>query len=227
MKKCKIFYDGVNIAKYIDEVDGVTTNTSFIAEANITDYNKFIDESLKIVKEKPISFQITERTLKGIEKQARFLSSKGDNVYVKIPILLPDETSTSDLIHKLSNEGIKINVTCIHTFSQIEEAISSINKNTPSIISVFCGGISDSGVYPEEYIKLAVKLTKNYNADVLWAGCQRILSIIESNDLNCGIVTVPDGIMRKRNRIGISVYDTSVKKSNLFFNDGDKLNLKL
>ena len=51
MKKCKIFYDGVNIAKYIDEVDGVTTNTSFIAEANITDYNKFIDESLKIVKE--------------------------------------------------------------------------------------------------------------------------------------------------------------------------------
>ena len=45
MKKCKIFYDGVNIEKYIDEVDGVTTNTSFIAEANITKFLqiKFVD----------------------------------------------------------------------------------------------------------------------------------------------------------------------------------------
>ena len=98
---CKIFYDGVNIAKYINQVVGVTTNTSYIAEAGITDYNKFIDESLEIVGGKSISFQVTERTLDGIEKQARFLSGKGDNVYVKIPILLPDETSTTSLIKKL------------------------------------------------------------------------------------------------------------------------------
>ena len=219
----KIFYDGVNIAKYIDEVDGVTTNTSYIAQAGITDYNKFIDECLNIVGDKPISFQVTERNLEGIEKQARFLSALGNNVYVKIPILLPDKISTSSLIKKLSDEGIKINVTCIHTISQIEEAVEAVNKNVPSIISVFAGGISDSGTYPEEFISKAVELTEDYNSDVLWAGCQRVLSIVESDDLGCGIVTVPDGIMRKRNRIGVSVYETSVKKSNLFFSDGDKL----
>ena len=40
--KFKIYYDGVNIKKYLDKVDGVTTNTSYIAGAKITDYNKFI-----------------------------------------------------------------------------------------------------------------------------------------------------------------------------------------
>ena len=225
--KCKIFYDGVNIAKYINQVVGVTTNTSYIAEAGITDYNKFIDESLELVGGKSISFQVTERTLSGIEKQARFLSSKGDNVYVKIPILLPDETSTTSLIKKLTGEGIKINVTCIHTFEQIKAAVDAVNLKVPSIISVFVGGISDSGRYPEEYIRRAVELTEGYDSDVLWAGCQRVLSILEAEHLGCGIVTVPDGIMRKRDRIGISDYDTSVNKSNLFFNDGDKLNLEI
>ena len=225
--KTKIFYDGVNIKKYINEVDGVTTNTSYIAEAGVTDYNKFIDDCLEIVGDKPISFQVTSRAPCGIEEQARFLINKGDNVYVKIPILLPDGASTSSLIKKLSDEGFKINVTCIHTLAQVEEAVGAINKDTPSIISVFAGGISDSGNYPEEFIARAVELTTNYNADVLWAGCQRVLSIIEADDIGCGIVTVPDSIMRKRNRIGTSVYDASVNKSNLFFNDGDKLKLKV
>ena len=54
-----------------------------------------------------------------------------------------------------------------------------------------------------------------------------MLSIIEAEDLGCGIVTVPDSIMRKRNRIGVSVYDTSVKKSQTFFNDGDSLVLNI
>lgn len=227
MKKCKIFYDGVNIKDYIDQVEGVTTNTSFLAAAGITEYNTFIQESLQLVGTKPISFQVTKRTLEEIEAQARFFASLGDNVYVKIPIILPDETSTSTLIKKLSDEGIKVNVTCIHTMSQIEEAVNSINPQTPSIISVFSGGISDSGTYPEKFITYAVKLTENHNSDVLWAGCQRVLSIIEAEDLGCGIVTVPDSIMRKRNRIGVSVYDTSVKKSQTFFNDGDSLVLNI
>jgi len=225
--KTKIFYDGVNIKDHIDDVDGVTTNTSYIADAGITDYNKFIDVSLTAVGGKPISFQVTARTLSGIEKQARFLNSLGKNIYIKIPILLPDETSTSSLIKKLSDEGFMVNVTCIHTLKQIEEAAGAVNKGVPSIVSVFAGGISDSGNYPEKFISKAVELTCDYNSDVLWAGCQRVLSIVEAQDLGCGIVTVPDSIMRKRNRMGIPVHNTSLAKSRLFFDDGDKLHLQI
>ena len=224
----KIYYDGVNIDHFIHEVDGVTTNTSYIAGEGITDYNKFIQWSLDVVGDKPISFQVTERSLEGIEQQARFLGGMGEMVYVKIPILLPNGESTSSVITKLSNDGLKINATCIHTHEQIDEAVTAINKETPSIISVFAGGISDAGNYPKEFIAHAVELSRPYeNMEVLWAGCQRVLSIVEASDLGCDIVTVPDAILSKRDRIGASVYETSLKKSNTFFNDGDILELYL
>ena len=70
--KTKIYYDGVNIKEFIDQVDGVTTNTSYIASAGITDYNKFIDESIEAAKGKPISFQVTETDMDSIINQAKY-----------------------------------------------------------------------------------------------------------------------------------------------------------
>ena len=76
--KTKKYYDGVNIEKYIDKVEGVTTNTSYIASAGITDYNTFMDKSLEVVNGKPISFQVTSQDLEQIKKQALFITNKGD-----------------------------------------------------------------------------------------------------------------------------------------------------
>ena len=226
--KFKTFYDGVNIRKYIDQVDGVTTNTSYIAGAKIGDYNKFIEKSMKAVKGKPISFQVTGRTISEIERQARWICNLGDNVYVKIPIIMPDGSSTSHLIDILSNEGLKINVTCIHTHDQIEEAVGCLSKTTPSIVSVFAGGISDTGTYPASEMDLAVDLTSRHdNMEVLWAGCQHILHIIEAADAGCHIITVPDGIMNKLERTNVSTLQTSINKSATFFSDADKLTLNI
>ena len=226
--KFKTFYDGVNIRKYINDVDGVTTNTSYIAGAKITDYNKFIEKSLKAAKGKPISFQVTARSIAEMEKQARWICGLGENVYVKIPIVMPDGSSTSHLIELLSNEGLKVNVTCIHTCEQIDEAIKCLSKTTPSIVSVFSGGISDTGNYPEEEIRYAVEETSTYdNMEVLWAGCQHVLHVIEARDTGCQIITIPDGIMNKLSRTEYSKYETSVRKSETFFNDGDKLTLDI
>lgn len=224
--KFKIYYDGVNIKKYLDKVDGVTTNTSYIAGAKITDYNKFIEKSMKTIKNKPISFQVTDRTLEGIEKQARFICNLGDNVYVKIPIVLPNGSSTIKLIKKLSDEGLNINVTCIHTCEQIKEAVYSLNPSSKSIVSVFAGGISDSGNYPKKEIGYAVDLVSEYdNMEVLWAGCQHVLHVFEAKHAGCDIITVPDAIMNKLERTNFSKHETSVRKSKSFFTDGDKLNL--
>tara|TARA_R100001463_G_scaffold135530_1_gene198985 strand:- start:827 stop:1528 length:702 start_codon:yes stop_codon:yes gene_type:complete len=226
--KFKVFYDGVSIRKYINDVDGVTTNTSYIAGAKITDYNAFIEKSLKAAKGKPISFQVTARDVNELIKQARWICGLGDNVYVKIPIVLPNGSSTSEAIKMLSAEGLKINVTCIHTLEQIDEAIESLNKNVPSIVSVFAGGISDTGNYPAEEIGHAVYKSSNYdNMEVLWAGCQHVLHVIEAADAGCHIITVPDGIMNKLSRTEFSKHETSVRKSDTFFNDGDKLTLNI
>ena len=44
--KVKRYYDGVNIEEHINLVDGVTTNTSYVAEAEVTDYDSFINKSI-------------------------------------------------------------------------------------------------------------------------------------------------------------------------------------
>jgi len=226
--KFNIFYDGVNIKNYINDVDGVTTNTSFIAAAKITNYNKFIEESLKEVKGKPISFQVIGRTFSEIENQARFICGLGENVYVKIPVILPDASSTIPLIKDLSDDGLKINATCIHTLAQIDETIGCLNEKADSIISVFAGGISDSGNDPSSLIRHATQQVQEFNGlRILWAGCQNVLHVFQAAQLGCHIVTVPDAIMNKLCRTQYSIHETSVRKSNTFFNDGDLLELVL
>ncbi len=225
--KTKLYYDGVNIKKYIDGVEGVTTNTSYIASAGITDYNAFIEQSLEDVGGKPISFQVTSPDLEEIKKQAFFISGKGDNVYVKIPIVLPNGHSPKRLIRELGKEGVKVNVTCIHTPAQALLACEATEDSIPSIISLFAGGVCDSGNSPKEMFGVTLEQTKNNpNKEILFAGCQRVYSLVEASELGADIITIPDAVMNKLERMKINELETSVKKSQLFFKDGSKLNLK-
>tara|TARA_A100001201_G_scaffold41370_1_gene42392 strand:- start:32 stop:709 length:678 start_codon:yes stop_codon:yes gene_type:complete len=223
----KIYYDGVNIKKYIDRVDGVTTNTSYIASAGIIDYNAFLEKSLQEVEGKPISFQVISTDLEDIKKQAFFFTNKSENVYVKIPIVLPSGQTTESVISELCKQGIKVNVTCIHTTKQAELACQATEDSTPSIISLFAGGVCDSGNSPAEMFKATHNLTKDkINKEILFAGCQRVYSLIEAGDLGSDIITIPDAVMDKLDRMLVDKLETSINKSKLFFKDGSKLNLK-
>lgn len=227
--KTKIYYDGVNIKEFIDQVDGVTTNTSYIASAGITDYNKFIDESIEAAKGKPISFQVTETDMDSIINQAKYIAEKGENVYVKIPIVLPNGESTKEIIRDLHISGVKVNITCIHTVQQTIDACSAVIYNeTPSIISLFAGGVFDSGSDPKKMFDVANELIgNNKNIEILYAGCQRVYSVPEADNWKSDIITVPDAVMKKLNRMEYNQLETSIKKSKLFFEDGSKLNFNL
>ena len=85
----------------------------------------------------------------------------------------------------------------------------------------------DSGNSPVEMFKATYNLTKdNSNKEILFAGCQRVYSLIEAGDLGSDIITIPDGVMDKLDRMLVNELETSINKSKLFFEDGSKLNLK-
>jgi len=43
----EIYYDGSDrIVDYLDKVDGVTTNIGFLKKSNISDYAKFISDTI-------------------------------------------------------------------------------------------------------------------------------------------------------------------------------------
>ena len=85
--------------------------------------------------------------------QAKKIASWGNNVYVKIPVTNTKGRGSYNLIKKLSNENIKLNVTAIFTEDQVKKVINSLNPEVKSIISIFAGRIADTGENPEFLIK--------------------------------------------------------------------------
>ena len=221
----KIFYDGVNIKEFgeLPYVVGFTTNTSYMAQANVSDFTAFAKDYLVLAKGRPTSFQCWAETEKEIIEQVKTIASWGENVYVKIPIVQSNGSSNGAVIKKLHDEGYKINITVVHTIPQIDESATLLSDKTPAIVSVFAGGISDAGVHPEPIVKHSVDTFKDMkNVETLWAGCQRILSVVEADELGCEIVTVPDAVLKKYGRLGKDIHTVSVEKSASFHNDAIK-----
>jgi transaldolase len=223
-KQVKIFYDGNNINKYVDYpyVVGITTNSTFVAQSDFTSYSKFMETYSDKIKGRPISLQVWSED--NMADQARKLSALG-NVYIKIAVKNSSGKYNIPLINTLLEEGIKVNITCVYTEAQLNELTTSLVKtSTPVIVSVFAGGISDAGHDPLPTIVKAVTLFKDQNnVEILWAGCKDNASIINADNVGCHIITLPDSIMDRMNRIGTNLENMTVDKVKLFNNDARNL----
>jgi transaldolase len=96
----------------------------------------------------------------------------------------------------------------------------------PIIVSIFCGRIGDTGYDPLDIVDYAVsRFRNNDNIKILWAGCQRVYDIVVAEKSGCDIITVPEGVLKKINRIGTPLQDFSTKTSYDFHMDGQGLQL--
>ena len=146
-------------------------------------------------------------------------------VYVKIPIIGPNGDSFVSLVKELVfTNNYSINTTCVYTKDQIDE-LEFLNDTTiPTIVSLFCGRIGDTGHDPMDIVNYAVsKFRNNDNVKILWAGCQRVYDILAADRSHCDIITVPEGVLKKINRLGTELHSFSIKTSYDFFVDGEEL----
>ena len=224
LDKIKIFYDGVAVEKYgsFSCVKGFTTNTSFMKAGNKLNYTEFMNTNKEIINNKPISLQIWEDDDEKAYADAVAISSLGDNVYVKVPIIKSTGALNKKLIKRLLENNIKVNITAIFTIDQASNIFDIINDTTiPIIISIFSGRISDTCVNPLPIVKYITNLYKsNPNIEILWAGCKETLSIQHAIDAGCQIITVPDSIMDRLSRINKDLNDFSKETVIGFNNDG-------
>ncbi len=232
MKKIKIFADGANekeILKFdkMQIIKGLTTNPSLMKKSGVKNYEVFCRRILKKIK-KPISFEIFSDDEKNIIRQAKIISSWSKNVYVKIPVINTKNKSLSNVIKILSNEGVKLNITAVFTKKQIRDVFNSLEANTPAIISIFCGRISDAGNDVTEYIDYANKLKrKKKNVEILWASTRELYSIVKAEKLRCDIITVPTEILNKIKIIGKNLDKYSLETVQMFYSDAKKAGFKL
>ena len=235
MKKFNIEYyaDGANIKDIIignknNKIKGFTTNPSLMKSSGVKNYKKFAKQILKIVKRKPVSFEIFADEVKEIESQARIIASWGKNVFVKIPIINTKGVSNAKLIGKLNKENIKLNVTAVFLPNQTKEVIKYIGKKTEIIISVFAGRIADSGRDPVIELQKHIKLSKNFkNIKILWASVREPFNLIQAQNIGCHIITVPKETFKKTKNFNKNLFKYSKETVKMFYDDAKKSGLSL
>jgi len=235
MKKFKIEYyaDGANIkdikiGNKNNKIKGFTTNPSLMKLSGIKNYKKFAKEILKIVKIKPVSFEIFADEAHEIEAQARIISSWGKNVFVKIPIINTKGISNAKLIGKLNKENIRLNVTAVFLPKQSVDVVKYIGKKTDIIISVFAGRIADSGRDPVIELKKHINLAKNFkNIKILWASVREPLNLIQAQNIGCHIITVPQEILKKTKNFNKDLFKYSKETVKMFYDDAKKSGFSL
>ena len=158
-------------------------------------------------------------------EQGREISSWGDNIYVKIPIVNTKGDSTEMVIEQLNSMNIKVNVTAVFTEDQIMKAYSSMRGNVANIISIFSGRIADTGVDPIKTCRFAVDLFNGKNVQVLWASPREVLNIFHAIDAGCHIITINDAVFSKLHYINKDLYDFSIETVKMFHNDAIQSNI--
>ena len=231
--KINVFADGANIndfkiLKKNKNINGFTTNPSLMRAAGVKNYVGFAKQVLKLIKKKPVSFEIFADDKKNIEKQANLISTWGKNVYVKIPIINTKNKFNDDLIGRLNNKGVKVNVTAVFTVEQTKKLLKKIGKKTDIIISIFAGRIADSGVDPVIELKKHVKLCKKYkNVKILWASVREPFNLIQANDCGCHIITIPPKILNKLKIFGKDLNSYSQETVKDFYLDAKASRYKI
>lgn len=203
-------------------VQGFTTNPSLMRSAGIANYRDFAEGILSFTS-KPISFEVFADDMDGMERQAREIASWGENVYVKIPVTNTKGESTGLLTRKLGRDGIKLNVTAIFTFEQIE----TVSRNliyAPAILSIFCGRIADTGRDPVPFIEKALRV-KSSHTQVLWASTREVYNVVQARQAGANIITMSPDLIRKIDLIGKDLAQYSLETVTQFYQDARGLTL--
>jgi len=229
----KIFADGAEKAGMLEMyakpfIKGFTTNPTLMHKAGLTDYRAFAHEIVEAIPDRPISFEVFSDEFGDMERQAREIATWGDNVYVKIPVTNTRREPAYDLVRRLSEEGIKLNITAIMTVDQVRHIVDAVSEGAPSCISVFAGRIADTGRDPVPIMAECVGLLKAApGAELIWASPRELLNIMQADAIGCHIITVTNDILKKLTLVGKDLSDYSLDTVKMFFDDGRKAGFTL
>ena len=221
----KLFADGAEKKSMLElyanpVIRGFTTNPTLMRKANITDYEAFARDILATITDRPISFEVFADEFDEMERQARLIKAWGPNVYVKIPVTNTKRESACALIHKLSHDGIQLNVTAILTSEQVCRVVDALADGAPSNVSVFAGRIADTGVDPVPIMDRAVRLLRAHpQIELIWASPRELLNVFQADAIGCHIITATTDVLKKLALVGKDLTQYSLETVQMFADD--------
>ena len=226
--RIKIFGDGADLDSIIDAnqkglVKGFTTNPTLMAKAGITNYMTFAREVLRVVTDKPVSFEVFSDEFDEMEEQAHKLAGLAPNVYVKIPVTNTRREPAFPLIAKLHRERIQLNITAILSLAQVRAVVDALQPDVSAFVSVFAGRIADTGRDPVPLMQEALRICREKSgAELLWASPREPLNLMQAEQMGCHIITVTPDILAKCTKFGMDLEDLSLDTVKMFYNDAKK-----
>lgn len=190
----KFFIDTANIdeikeALSMGMVDGVTTNPTLIAK-EARPFQEIITEICKIVNG-PISAEVISTDHYGMVKEARELATLHKNIVVKIPMTTDGLKAT----RKLSDEGIRTNVTLV--FSPLQALMAA--KAGAAFVSPFVGRLDDISQDGLVLVEQIAEIYSNYafDTEIIVASVRNPLHVLEAALLGADIATIPFNVLSK------------------------------
>ena len=161
-------------------------------------------------------------------KQAYKINTWGKNVYVKIPVVNSKGQFMGPVIKELSSKGIKLNITAIYSFEQVDKVFKHLDKKVKSIISIFAGRMAEKGIDPLPIFKKSIFKVKKYkNIEILWASTREAYNFIQAKQIGCNIITMPPKIINLINSFGKNSNQLTLETVKGFLMDSKKSKFKL
>jgi transaldolase len=228
----KLFSDGADFNGIIkaaedEKIVGFTTNPTLMKQAGILNYKDFaLDVIAHLSKVRPetcLSLEVFADEPNEMFEQANVIDSWGKqfnySVYVKIPVMTTDGTSTIDLVKKLHESNVKVNVTAVFTYGQVLNLTNVLTKDVSSIISIFSGRIADAGYDPSNTVRRAVGLKNNPKTEILWASSREAYNYYDAYYAGADIITMTPDLIKKVKKFGKDLTEFSKETVQMFYND--------
>jgi len=215
----KIYLDSANLEELKTCLErgcirGVTTNPSILSKEPKTDFVKHIQKMADLCMEFgqaiPLSVEVFTTDPEEMVTQALQLCEQinYDNINIKVPIGW-DEL---EVIRRLTEQGIRVNCTCIFNEAQSILAASAGAK----YISIFMGRLSDIGGDPIQVISTTRQLLDDTNssAEIIAASIRSGSNIVEAFSAGAHIATAGSSLFKK-----MAVHPQTDKSVQGFLND--------
>jgi transaldolase len=221
----KIFADGADLDSILELarnpwIKGFTTNPTLMRKAGIKDYESFGRALTRAIPDRPFSFEVLSDDFDEMEAQALAIASWGYNVYVKIPITNTRGETSAPLIHRLTHQGVKVNVTALMTLDQVDDVLPSLRYGPASCISIFAGRIADAGVDPLPILRGAIeRIGPHPEIGLIWASPRELFNVVQAHEIGCHIITVTHDLLKKLPLLGKDLTEYSLDTVKMFFED--------
>jgi transaldolase len=231
--RVKLFADGADkaamLALYADPlIQGFTTNPTLMRKTGITDYAAFARDIVSCIPDRPISLEVFADDFASMERQAHIIAEWGHNIYVKIPVTNTNGESTRELVSRLSQSGVKVNVTALMTLDQVRQMTAVLAGGAPSCISVFAGRVADTGRDPVPMMAEAVELLQPHSSiELIWASPRELLNVFQADAIGCHIITATSDILKKLSLVGRDLDEYSLETVKMFYNDAGEAGYSL